>query len=53
MNTFPENVLELINTNLGGFNNALGLQFIKATPDEQKTRALCGNLLAYSTLSLP
>ena len=34
MNTFPENVLELINTNLGGFNNALGLQFTKATPDE-------------------
>ena len=34
MNAFPENVLELINANLGGFNNALGLQFTKATPDE-------------------
>ena len=34
MNAFPDNVLELINTNLGGFNNALGLQFTKADPDE-------------------
>jgi uncharacterized protein (TIGR00369 family) len=34
MDAFPDNVLELINTNLGGFNNALGLRFIKAAPDE-------------------
>lgn len=34
MNAIPNNVLELINANLGGFNNALGLQFIKAVPDE-------------------
>ena len=34
MNAFPDNVLELINANLGGFNNALGLQFTKAVPDE-------------------
>ena len=34
MNKFPENVLELINANLGGFNNALGLRFTKAAPDE-------------------
>ena len=34
MNSFPDNVLELINANLGGFNNALGLRFIKAQPDE-------------------
>jgi len=34
MNAFPDNVLELINANLGGFNNALGLQFTKAIPDE-------------------
>lgn len=34
MNAFPDNVLELINANLGGFNNALGLQFTKADPDE-------------------
>ncbi|MDX2453054.1 PaaI family thioesterase [Desulfosarcina sp.] len=27
-------MLELINANLGGFNNALGLQFTKADPDE-------------------
>ena len=34
MDRFPDNVLELINANLGGFNNALGLRFIKAEPDE-------------------
>jgi len=34
MNEFPENVLELINENLGGFNNTLGLRFTSATPDE-------------------
>ncbi len=34
MGAFPDNVLELINTNLGGFNNTLGLRFTKATPDE-------------------
>ena len=34
MEALPDNVLELINANLGGFNNALGLQFTKAAPDE-------------------
>ena len=34
MTAFPDNVLELINANLGGFNNALGLKFTKAAPDE-------------------
>ncbi len=34
MDEFPENVLKLINENLGGFNNALGLRFTKATRDE-------------------
>ena len=34
MQAFPENVLELINANLGGFNKAMGLHFTKATPEE-------------------
>ena len=34
MTEFPENVLDMINENLGGFNNALGLRFVKATPNE-------------------
>lgn len=34
MQTYPENVLDLLNANMGGFNNALGLRFTKATPDE-------------------
>ena len=34
MDAFPDNVLKLINANLGGFNNALGLKFTKAAPDE-------------------
>ena len=34
MDAFPDNALELINANLGGFNNALGLKFTKAAPDE-------------------
>ncbi len=32
MDHLPENAIELINANLGGFNNALGLRFTKATP---------------------
>jgi len=34
MPTFPENVLDLLNANMGGFNEAVGLRFIKAEPDE-------------------
>jgi len=34
MDVFPENVLEMLNENRGGFNNAMGLMFTKATPDE-------------------
>ena len=29
-----DNVLDLINANLGGFNNAMELRFTKAVPDE-------------------
>ena len=31
---FPENVLEIINQNLGGYNRTMGLRFIKATEGE-------------------
>ncbi len=34
MDTFPENVVDLINANMGGYNTALGLRIVKATPDE-------------------
>ena len=34
MEALPENVLDLINANLGGFNNAMGLHFTKASPEE-------------------
>ena len=31
---FPESIVEDINRRLGGFNRAIGLEFVKATPDE-------------------
>lgn len=31
---FPENVLEMINARLGGFNLAMGMRFTHARPDE-------------------
>ncbi len=34
MDAFPENVVDLINANMGGYNTALGLRIVKATPDE-------------------
>ena len=34
MKAFPENVVEMINARLGGFNRAMGLRFVKALPDE-------------------
>ena len=34
MNPFPENVVEMINEHLGGYNKAMGLRFVKATPNE-------------------
>lgn len=34
MTPLPENILELINTHLGGYNTAQGLVFVKADPDE-------------------
>lgn len=34
MPTFPDNVLDLLNANMGGFNEAMGLRFVKATPEE-------------------
>lgn len=33
MDVFPENVVNLINERLGGFNNAIGLRFVEASPD--------------------
>ncbi len=33
MITFPENIVEMLNENLGGYNRAVGLCFVKATPD--------------------
>jgi 1,4-dihydroxy-2-naphthoyl-CoA hydrolase len=33
MTAFPEDVLDLINERLGGYNNAMGLRFIEAQPD--------------------
>jgi len=33
MEDYPENVLAFINANLGGYNNAIGLRIVKATPD--------------------
>ena len=34
MEPFPENVIDMLNANLGGFNNTLELRFTNATPDE-------------------
>ena len=34
MNELPENILALLNEIAGGFNKLLGLDFIKAAPDE-------------------
>lgn len=31
MNAFPDDVLDLINDHLGGYNNAMGLRFVEAT----------------------
>jgi len=33
MMAFPDDVLDLINERLGGYNNAMGLRFIEAKPD--------------------
>ena len=33
MDIFPENVIYLINERLGGFNKAIGLRFVEASPD--------------------
>ena len=33
MNVFPDNVLDLINERLGGYNSAMGLQFVEAAGD--------------------
>ena len=34
MTGFPKNVLEMINAHLGGYNQAMGIRFVKAEPDE-------------------
>ncbi|MFH1154277.1 MAG: PaaI family thioesterase [Pseudomonadota bacterium] len=34
MTRLPENILELINATLGGYNTTIGLVFVKAEPDE-------------------
>ena len=39
---FPENVLEIINQNLGGYNRAKGLRFIKATGEEFVSEMVIG-----------
>ncbi len=33
MDVFPENVVDLINERLGGYNNVIGLRFVAASPD--------------------
>lgn len=33
MDRFPENVVDLINERLGGYNNAMGLRFVAASPN--------------------
>ena len=34
MVTFPDNIVEVANKTRGGFNQALGLEFVSLTPDE-------------------
>lgn len=34
MKDFPENILDLIEANLGGFNRTMGLTFLQAKPEE-------------------
>lgn len=34
MDSFPENVVDLINERLGGYNNVIGLRFVAASPDQ-------------------
>jgi 1,4-dihydroxy-2-naphthoyl-CoA hydrolase len=34
MDIFPEKVVDLINEQLGGYNNAIGLRFVAASPDK-------------------
>jgi len=33
MGVFPENVIDLINERLGGYNSVIGLRFVEASPD--------------------
>lgn len=33
MRVFPDNVIDLINEQLGGYNNVIGLRFVEAVPD--------------------
>ena len=34
MDVFPDNVVDLINEHLGGYNTVIGLRFVEASPDE-------------------
>ena len=34
MDVFPDNVVDLINQRLGGYNTAMGLRFVEARPDK-------------------
>jgi len=34
MQSFPDGVLEMINSRLGGFNQAIGIRFVSAAPEE-------------------
>ncbi len=42
MTEFPDNVLEMVNASLGGFNQAMGLHFTQAQPDEFRAELQIG-----------
>jgi len=44
MSEFPDNVLEMINAVLAGYDRAMGLQFTKATPDEFVAELTTGDI---------
>ncbi len=42
MTEFPDNVLEMVNARLGGFNQSLGIRFTQAQPDEFRAELQIG-----------
>ena len=40
MDSFPENVVNLINERLGGYNNVIGLRFVEASPDRLEAQGV-------------